>query len=90
MNPMAEKLLGWTMDELNEKGAHHAMHFQKADGTPLPFEECKLHKVIETAGPFVSADEVFVRKDGTVFPISVISTPIIDNGNNCQCSYSIS
>ena len=80
MNPMAEKLLGWTAEELNEKGAHNTAHCQKPDGTPLPVEECRIHGVIRSAEPYSSADEVFVRKDGTVFPVSVISTPIFDNG----------
>jgi PAS domain S-box-containing protein len=81
MNPEAERLLGWTMDELNEKGAHNLVHFRKADGTALPLESCEMHAVIRTGKSFVSADEVFVRKDGTVFPISVVSSPIFENGN---------
>ena len=80
MNPMAEHLLGWTKDELNEEGTHSLIHYRKGDGTPLPFEECGIHNVIKTGKPFVSRDEVFVRKDGAVFPVSAISTPIIENG----------
>ncbi len=80
MNPEAERLFGWTMDELNEKGAHNLVHFRRADGTALPLEECEMHQVINTGTRFVSAEEVFVRKDGTVFPISVVSSPIIEKG----------
>ena len=80
MNPEAERLLGWTMDELNERGTHDLVHFRRADGTPLPFEECNMHKVIASNERFSSTDEVFVRKDGTVFPISVISGPIMEDG----------
>jgi PAS domain S-box-containing protein len=80
MNPEAERLLGWTLDELNEKGAHDLVHFRRPDGTPLPLEECNIHKVIKTGKRFSSTDEVFVKKDGTVFPVSVISAPIMENG----------
>jgi len=80
MNPEAERLLGWTIDELNDKGAHSLIHFRKADGTPLPFDECGMHNVIKSGKRFVSADEVFIKKDGTVFPISVISGPIEEDG----------
>ncbi|HEY6010461.1 MAG TPA: PAS domain S-box protein, partial [Nitrospirota bacterium] len=80
MNPEAERLLGWTMDELNEKGAHNLVHFRRADGSPLPQELCALHGVTTTRRNYTSADEVFVRKDGTVFPISVVSSPIIEGG----------
>jgi len=80
MNPTAERLLGWTMEELNEKGAHDLIHFQRADGTPLPFAECGMYCVIKSGEIFSSTDEVFVRKDGTVFPVSVITSPIIKDG----------
>jgi nitrogen fixation/metabolism regulation signal transduction histidine kinase len=63
MNPEAERLLGWTMDELNEKSAHYLIHFRRADGSVLPLEECRMHNVIATGKSFVSVDEVFVRKD---------------------------
>ncbi|MBS1115288.1 MAG: hypothetical protein H6Q94_1017, partial [Nitrospirae bacterium] len=81
MNPEAEHLFGWTMAELNEKGPHNLVHFQKPDGTPLSPSECKMHNVIKTKERYFSTDEVFVRKDGTVFPISVIAAPVIENGN---------
>lgn len=80
MNPEAERLLGWTMDELNKKGAHNLVHSHRADGTALPLEECEIHNVITTGVTFMSTDEVFVRKDGTIFPISVVSSPILENG----------
>ena len=81
MNPEAERLLGWTMEELNKKGAHYLVHARRADGTALPLEECEMHNVITTGESFVSTGEVFVRKDGTIFPISVVSSPIFENGN---------
>ena len=81
MNPEAERLLGWTMNDLNEKGSHNVVHYQKADGTPLPFEECNMQNVMKTGKHFISTDEVFVHKDGSVFPVFVISSPIIEDGN---------
>jgi diguanylate cyclase (GGDEF)-like protein/PAS domain S-box-containing protein len=80
INPEAERLLGWTMDELNEKGTHNTIHCRKPDGTLLPMEECNIINVIRTGKRFYSRDEVFVRRDGTVFPVSVISAPIVEDG----------
>ncbi len=80
MNPTAEQLVGWTMAELKNKNAHNVLHYRKADGTPLPFEECPMHNVIKTGKLLSSTDEIFIRKDGTVLPVSVISSPIIENG----------
>jgi PAS domain S-box-containing protein len=79
INPEAERLLGWTMSELNNRNAHDVIHYMKADGSPLPFKECRMHKVIENGIRFVSSDEVFVRKGGMVFPVSVICSPVIEN-----------
>lgn len=80
MNPMAENLLGWTAEELNAGGPHDSVHFMRPDGSHLPFDACMMHNVIKTGRPYESTDEVFIRKDGTAFPISVITTPIIENG----------
>ena len=80
MNPEAEHLLGWTMLELSGKNAHDTVHFRKTDGSPLPFEQCEMLKVIKNGICYVSSDEVFVRRNGTVFPISVICSPVHENG----------
>jgi len=80
MNPEAERLLGWTREELNEKGAHGLIHYRKADGTLLPLEVCGMHTVIKNGKNYTSDDEVFVRKDGTVFPIAVVASPILEKG----------
>jgi PAS domain S-box-containing protein len=80
MNPEAERLLGWTREEMNEKGAHDLVHYRKADGTPLPLEACEMYNVLISGKNYTSADEVFVRKDGTVFPVSVVTSPIWEDG----------
>ncbi len=80
MNPEAERLLGWTMSELSNRNIHDSVHCMKTDGSPLPFKECWMYKVIENGVRFVSSDEVFVRKDGTVFPVSVTCSPVIEDG----------
>jgi PAS domain S-box-containing protein len=80
MNNEAERLLGWTMDEMNARGPHELVHNRRADGTPLPFEECRIHNMAYSGRHYFSTDEVFVRKDGTVFPILVISSPIYEGG----------
>lgn len=80
MNPEAERLLGWTMEELNEQGAHDLIHGRKPDGSPLPLEQCLIHNVMKTGIRHSSMDEVFVRRDGASFPVSTTTTPIVENG----------
>src|SRR5512146_81001 len=46
MNPAAERMLGWKEAELRGKDMHATIHFQHADGTPFPREQCPLLQVI--------------------------------------------
>ena len=80
MNPEAEKLLGWSEAELLGKNVHDVAHHQRADGTLLAFADCNMRKVIETGNRFHSTEEVFLKRDGTVFPVSVISSPLQEGG----------
>lgn len=79
MNPEAERLLGWTEGELRHKNIHDAIHSRKPNGSPLSFDDCKMHNVIQLGTRFFSHDQMFMRKDGTLFPASVISTPLRQN-----------
>lgn len=79
MNPEAERLLGWTEAELMGKNSHDLIHCQKSNGTPLPYDQCPMHNAMHLGIRYTSHDQVFVRKDGSVFPISVISAPLQKN-----------
>lgn len=82
MNQEAERLLGWTEAELLGKSIHEIIHFKKADGTPLPAEECPILNVYRTGEKYYSSyfsEEIFIRKDGNSFPVAFIATPIIDD-----------
>jgi PAS domain S-box-containing protein len=76
MNSEAERLLGWTEAELMNKNVHDVVHNRKPDGTPLVLEDCKMRNVIKTGVRYFSRDDIFMRKDGTTFPIAVISAPM--------------
>ena len=79
MNPEAERLLGWTAEELANKNAHDIIHCHGLDGTHLSLEQCPMRNVIKTGKQYSSTDDLFTRKDGSTFPISVLSSPIIEN-----------
>jgi PAS domain S-box-containing protein len=80
MNPAAERMLGWTEGELLGKDMHETVHFQRADGTPFPREQCPLLGVIHS-GEVVRVDEDrFTRKDGVTFPVAYVSSPLFTDG----------
>ncbi|MEY2425025.1 MAG: hypothetical protein QOI61_597, partial [Actinomycetota bacterium] len=76
MNAAASKMLGWTEAELRGKPMHEAVHFQRADGTSCPGEDCRLRNVRTGAADMRVADETFTRKDGTTFPVAYSATPL--------------
>jgi two-component system sensor histidine kinase UhpB len=80
MNPEAERLLGWSEHELVALDVHESIHYLRSDGSPLPREQCSILNLVRQGRPYHNRDDVFVRKDGTVFPVAYVSTPIIDNG----------
>ena len=79
MNPEAERLLGWTASELENKNAHDIIHCHNMDGSFLTLEQCPMRNVIRTGEQYCSADDLFTRKDGSIFPISVLCSPITED-----------
>jgi PAS domain S-box-containing protein len=80
MNPEAERLLGWSAQELIGTELHEMIHHRKAEGLLLPAAECASLRVLKTGKRAGTDDDVFIRKDGTAFPVSYISAPVIDEG----------
>ncbi|MBA3767326.1 MAG: PAS domain S-box protein, partial [Acidobacteria bacterium] len=80
MNPAAERMLGWKEAELLGKNMHDCVHFQRADGTRLTASGCPLLEVMESSTTISNEDDVFTRRDGTRFPVTYTSSPIITDG----------
>jgi PAS domain S-box-containing protein len=79
VNPAATQMLGWTEQELLGQHQHPLIHHTRADGNPLPVEECPIHRSVKEGESHQGAD-LFWRKDGTSFPIEYVSTPIRESG----------
>jgi PAS domain S-box-containing protein len=77
MNPAAAKLLGWSEGELRGKSMHEAIHYQHADGSPHPEEECELLKVRTERRAVQMMHEAFTSKDGTIIPVSYSAAPLM-------------
>jgi two-component system sensor histidine kinase UhpB len=80
MNPEAERLLGWTEQELAARNVHDTIHARKLDGTLLPASECGTLRVMRDGGIYRTDDDVFLRKDGSLMPVSFVATSIMENG----------
>ena len=80
LNSEGERLLGWSRDEFIGMKVHDTIHSLTADGKPLPASECPIMIRVVMEGTSHSDDQVFVRKDGTVFPVEVSSQAIMQDG----------
>ncbi|CAM2850509.1 sensory box (GGDEF/EAL domain) regulatory protein [Legionella steigerwaltii] len=76
INAAACSMLGYNEAEVLGKNAHVLFHHSYHTHAPYPIEDCKNLEVIKTEKPYVSDDDYFWRKDGTCFPVSIITTPI--------------
>ena len=80
VNPVAEKLLGWTSDELVGKEIHNVIHHSHAEGEAYEKSHCPIYAAFHDGTIHRVVDEVFWRKDGKAIPVEYTSTPITDNG----------
>jgi len=78
MNPAAEKLLGWKLDELRGKRMHDMTHYKHPDGRPFPAEECTGFRVLREGKRLADHEDVFIRKDGTSFDVVYSSSPLYE------------
>jgi PAS domain S-box-containing protein len=76
VNAAGERLLGWRAAELLGKSAHGICHFQHADGSVFPVDECSLRNVWQGGEALIIEHDTFVRKDGSYLPVSYSASPL--------------
>jgi PAS domain S-box-containing protein len=76
-NPAAVATLGYDdLDELLGRNSHDTIHYKHPDGSPYPAEECPLFRTIREGLTTQSGEDWFVRRDGSMFPVSYTASPI--------------
>lgn len=80
MNPAAEKMTGFTFAEVKDTPLHYVIHHHHPDGTSYPMEDCPIDKALPTNNSVRAHQDVFIKKDGTFFPVSCAASPIFENG----------
>ena len=79
-NPAAERMFGFSFDEMRGKNMHEIVHYNRPDGSPYPAEECPLRSRYTTREAVQDHRDIFFRKDGTPVYVSVSSAPLIRQG----------
>jgi len=82
LNPAAARMLGMTLNDLQGKSIHEAIHHSHADGTPWPEADCASTLAMRRGESVAIAQDVFWRRDGKSFPVEYSSTPMFAQGEN--------
>jgi len=80
VNPAAERMLGYSADELVGENMHSLLHHTHADGSHYPASECPIYAACRDGAARRVENEVFWRKSGSAFPVEYTSTPIRESG----------
>ncbi len=80
MNPEAERLLGWTLEDMHGITLHDAVHYQDGDGNHIDHQDCMALKALSRGEVYRSDSDHFSRRDGTLFPISINAVPLRKDG----------
>jgi PAS domain S-box-containing protein len=76
VNPAAQRILGYTADELVGRNMHAILHHTHADGRPYAACDCPIYAAFSDGQVHEVGDEVFWHKDGHPVAVEYTSTPI--------------
>jgi two-component system NtrC family sensor kinase len=72
-------MLGYAPGELAGRHLHEIIHHQHAGAGPVPGEQCPITLTIQEGAPHRVHGDFFSRKDGALFPVEYIATPLRDD-----------
>lgn len=77
-NAEAERILGWTFDEVKDRFIHDIIHFQHIDGSTLAFDDSPVSLCMKSQTRHRSDDEIFFHKQGQYVEVSIVASPLLD------------
>jgi PAS domain S-box-containing protein len=79
INPSGARALGFDAERLLGRRAHQEFHAPQEDGTPYPWTGCYVTEAIRQGRVSSAEEDVYVRPDGTTFPVEITSSPLVDD-----------
>jgi PAS domain S-box-containing protein len=87
-NPAAVAVLGYDdAAQLHGQSSHDTVHYMRRDGSPYPESECPMMDPSTTGETVHGDDEWFIRRDGSIFPISWWSAPLDARGGGVVLAF---
>ncbi len=83
VNTAASLMTGWERTEMIGRPHHELVHHTSPDGSPLDADQCLITQACRDGLVHISADDCFWTREGELFPVEYVSTPIIDEGRLC-------
>jgi len=77
LNPAAEKLLGWSLEEMAGKSVHEVVH-QVPDGAICPLGNCP---IASATNKLSLGESSFLRKDGSTLWVEFSAASLLNEGN---------
>jgi PAS domain S-box-containing protein len=76
-NAAAEKLTGYSYEQLQGRPLHDVVHHKKPDGSHYPREECPIDRAFPERAQ-MKGEELFVAPDGSFYPVAFTASPFLD------------
>ena len=83
VNTAASLMTGWERTETIGRPHHELVHHTSPDGSPHDADQCLITQACRDGLVHISADDCFWTREGELFPVEYVSTPIIDEGRLC-------
>lgn len=80
MNPAAERMLGWTEEELRGHPVEDLLHWRRPKGVAPPAADSPLSGVFRERRIVRSREDTLVRRDGRLLPVLCSATPEAGGG----------
>ncbi|WP_395823257.1 PAS domain S-box protein [Archangium minus] len=79
-NPAAERMFGWSREEMLGQLLHDLVHHHHPDGTPFPMSMCRLGLVMTEGKTLRDHEDLFIHRDGSFIPVLCSNAPILSEG----------
>lgn len=77
MNPAAQRLTGFSLDEVRGRVLHDVVHHTRPDGSHYPLSQCPIDRAFPR-NDREHGEEVFVHKDGHFYHVAFTASPVRD------------